>query len=67
MRKNRGPNIDLAGQQLLLDRKKKKKNPALTDCSLEEWPFKATLLRLLFRNESINCRAFAFIPLFFRL
>ena len=39
----------------------------LIDGQLENWPFKTTLWHLLWRNDSINWRAFPFIPLFLSL
>ena len=52
MRKNKVPNTDPYG------------TPALINYNLEDWPFKTSLWRLLLSNDSINWRAFSFIPLF---
>ena len=52
MRKSIGPNTDPCG------------TPALIDSQPEDWPFKMTLWRLLWKNNSINWTAFLFILLF---
>ena len=38
--------------------------PVFIDCQLKNWPFKTTLWCLLWKNDSVNWRAFPFIPLF---
>ena len=55
-KKNKGPNTEPCG------------TPAFRNFQLEEWLFKTTFWRLLWRNDSIKWRRFIpFIPLFFSL
>ena len=55
MRKSRGPDTEPCGI------------PAFTNFQLEDWPFKTTRWRLLWKNDSNESRKFPFIPLFFSL